>query len=257
MTIALALAAAPAALADSTQSPNWAGYAIHRSGISFTQVTAAWRQPSATCSAGTPTYSSVWIGLGGYRVTSKALEQIGSEVDCSASGKPVSSAWYELFPATSRPIRMTIGPRDELRANVTVTGRRVRLALTDLTRPRRRSFTRTLHVALVDVSSAEWILEAPSECASSYSCRTLALANFGSATFSRSRAVTTAGHTGSIADRRWDTTRFTLAGAARHFVQSPAAGAGASASPSSLSARGSSFTVTYRGAPAVGYRPGG
>src|SRR5665213_168941 len=104
--LVLVLLVAPAALADTTRSSNWAGYAVHGSHTSFRRVFGAWRQPAATCTAGTPTYSSVWVGLGGYSTTSQALEQIGSEVDCSASGRVVSSAWYELVPAASRNIRM-------------------------------------------------------------------------------------------------------------------------------------------------------
>jgi len=69
LAFALSAASAPAALADSTQSSNWAGYAIHRSGVSFTKVIGAWRQPSATCTAGSPAYSSAWVGLGGYSET--------------------------------------------------------------------------------------------------------------------------------------------------------------------------------------------
>ena len=66
--------------------------------------------------------------------TSNALEQIGSEVDCSARGTVVSSAWYELVPAPSRTIRMTVRPGDELSAEVTVAGHEVTLMLRDLTR---------------------------------------------------------------------------------------------------------------------------
>jgi hypothetical protein len=244
-TLVLVLVSAPGALADSTQSSNWAGYAAHRSGVSFTKVMGAWRQPSPTCTAGQPAYSSVWVGLGGYSESSKALEQIGSESDCNAGGKVVSSVWYEVVPAPSRPIRMTVHPGDELTASVTVTGHRVRLALRDLTRG--RSFTRTLNASTVDVSSADWILEAPSECTGSYSCQTLSLADFGSATFSGASAVTTGGHTGRIADRRWNATKITLATGGHHFIETQTAAADASASPSSLSSRGSSFTVTYRG----------
>ncbi|MGI8559456.1 MAG: G1 family glutamic endopeptidase [Solirubrobacteraceae bacterium] len=249
MTLALVLAGAPAALADATRSSNWAGYALHRSGMSFTRVMGAWRQPSATCTPHIPTYSSVWVGLGGYRVGSRALEQIGSEVDCNAAGKIESSAWYELVPAGSRKIKITVRPGDELSASVSVSGHRVRLALRD--RTRRSSFTRTLRATTADVSSAEWILEAPSVCAGGYSCRTLALAAFGSASFSRASAVTTTGEEGSIADRRWGATRISLAPSGRHFIERSASGIGASALPSSLSARGSSFTVTYRGTPST------
>jgi len=248
LAFALSAASAPAALADSTQSSNWAGYAIHRSGVSFTKVIGAWRQPSATCTAGSPAYSSAWVGLGGYSETSKALEQIGSEADCSASGKVVSSLWYEIVPAASRTIRVKVNPGDDLTASVTVTGHSVRLQLDDLTR--QRSFTKTVHASTVDVSSADWILEAPSECADSFSCRTLTLADFGSTTFSRASAVTTAGHTGRIADRRWNATKITLAASGRPFIDSSANSGVVSASPSPLAAQGSSFTVTYRGSSA-------
>ncbi len=245
--LALALASAPSALADSTQSSNWAGYAVHRSGVRFTKVFGAWRQPSASCLAGVPTFSSVWVGLGGYSERSNALEQIGSEVDCSARGKVVSSVWYELVPAASRTIRMTVNPGDQLSATVSVKGHQVRLELTDLTR--HRTFTRSVRASVVDVSSADWILEAPSECTGSSSCQTLALADFGSATFSRAQATTTTLKQGSISNRNWDLTRITLATSGRHFIGNPSAATGASALPSGLFSGGTAFTVTYRGSP--------
>jgi hypothetical protein len=246
--LALVLLGAPSALADSARSSNWAGYAAHGSQVSFHRVFGAWRQPAATCTAGTPTYSSVWVGLGGYSPNSPALEQIGSEVDCRASGQVVSSVWYELVPAPSRNIRMTVAPGDYLTASVTVNGHNVRLQIDDVTR--RTSFQRTVHANLLDVSSAEWIVEAPSECSSNASCQELALANFGSAQFSRATVVRTGGYHGSIADRRWSSTKITLAANGRRFIASSAAAA--TASPSTLTAGGSGFTVTYASSPSSG-----
>ncbi len=247
--IAAALAGAPAAQAATAQSSNWAGYAIHRSGVQFKRVIGRWRQPNANCVAGNPTYSSVWIGLGGYSESSNALEQIGSEVDCNLSGKAVSSAWYELVPAASRTIRMTVAPGDELSASVSVAGHEVTLTLHDLTRG--RSFIRRLRASVIDVGSAEWIVEAPSECTSSFACQTLTLADFGSTSFSHATAVTIGGHTGSISNRRWDVSEITLASSGRHFIGQGGSGASASALPSSLAASGSSFSVTYRSATSV------
>ena len=43
------LCAAPAALAKTTTSSNWAGYAVHRPGVSYRQVSGTWTQPNATC----------------------------------------------------------------------------------------------------------------------------------------------------------------------------------------------------------------
>ncbi|MGZ6712750.1 MAG: G1 family glutamic endopeptidase [Solirubrobacteraceae bacterium] len=239
-----ALAAVPAALADSTQSSNWAGYAVHRSSVRYTRATGTWVQPQATCVGGRPTYSSVWVGIGGYSLDSQALEQIGTEADCTASGRAVSTAWYELVPDASHAIRLTIEPGDRVRATVSVQGSQVTLALSDLTR--RRSFTKRLRTTTLDTTSAEWILEAPSVCTSAVSCHTLPLADFGSAGFSSASAVTTTGHRGTIADRRWTATRISLAATGRQFVSNPGAPL-ATAVPSTLSADGSAFTVTYSG----------
>jgi Peptidase A4 family len=262
---AAALAGAPAALADSAQSSNWAGYAVHRSGVTFTRVIGAWTQPDATCTAGEPTYSAVWVGIGGYSESSQALEQIGTEADCSATGKAVSSAWYELVPAASRTIKLTIDAGDHVRASVSVVGRRVALTLDDLTR--HRSFARTLQASALDTASAEWIVEAPSVCgvAAASFCRTLPLADFGSTGFTAARATaaagqtgsiadratSAAGQTGSIADRRWTTTRISLSEGGRRFIDiggpTGRAAAVVTAVPSALTAAGSAFTVTYQG----------
>jgi hypothetical protein len=239
-----ALAAAPAALADSTQSSNWAGYAVHRSGVKYKKATGTWIQPTATCSAGHATYSSVWVGLGGYGLNSKALEQIGTEADCTAGGRAVSSAWYELVPDPSHAIRLTIDPGDRVRATVSVTGAEVTLSLTDLTR--HRSFTKRLRASTVDTTSAEWILEAPSVCTSSVSCHTLPLADFGSTPISSASAVTTTGRRGTITDPRWTATKISLAASGRRFISDPWASL-VTAVPSAPTANGTAFTVTYSG----------
>jgi hypothetical protein len=239
-----ALAAAPAALADTTESSNWAGYAIHRSGVHYKTATGTWVQPKATCSSGRATYSSAWVGIGGYSLNSRALEQIGTEADCTAGGRAVANAWYEMVPAASHTIRLTIAPGDRLRATVSVSGTEVTLSLADLTR--HRSFTKRLHATTLDTASAEWILEAPSECTSAASCHTLPLADFGSAGFSSASAVPTAGHRGTIGDPRWTATKISLAATGRQFISEPGASL-ATAVPSALSAGGSAFTVTYAG----------
>jgi hypothetical protein len=239
-----ALAGAPVALADTTQSSNWAGYAVHRAGIRFAKVTGTWTQPQTTCSAGRRTYSSVWVGIGGYNVSSQALEQTGTEADCTVDGSATSSAWYEVVPAPSRTIKRTIVPGDRVRGTVVLKGNDVTMTLDDLTR--HKSFTKRLHASHVDATSAEWILEAPMACTGAANCHMLPLADFGSAGFTAASAVTTAGHRGSITDRTWTTTRINLAATGRQFVSDPAAYI-ATAVPSPLSAQGSAFTVTYRG----------
>ena len=260
LAVALALASvsalgvASAASADTSESSNWAGYAVHRSGVTFTRALGTWVQPRATCTPGEPTYSSVWVGIGGYSESSNALEQIGTEADCTLAGRARSTAWYELVPAPSRTIKLTIDAGDRMRASVSVVGEQVMLTLDDLTR--HRTFTRSVHDADLDITSAEWIVEAPSVCAgaSQLSCQTLPLANFGSTGFSAARTTATTGHTGAIDDRHWTTTEITLSEGGRRFI-----GAGGpygqaalvTAVPSSLTAGGSAFTVKYEGAAAT------
>src|SRR5437763_11193196 len=116
------LAAAPSALADTTDSTNWAGYAIQRPGVGFRSVQASWTQPGVSCRPGSDTYSSYWVGLGGYNSDSPALEQIGTELDCTKSGRTSSTAWYETVPAPSYPIFRSVRPGDQMTASVVVQG---------------------------------------------------------------------------------------------------------------------------------------
>jgi len=255
-----ALACAPAALADTSQSSNWAGYAVHHSKVSFSEVLGSWTQPKATCAAGEATYSSVWVGIGGYNLTSQELEQIGSEADCTASGVQRSSAWYELVPAPSRTIRIPVAAGNRLRASVSVSGHEVTLTLDNLTT--HRSFHKVVRVSKLDVSSAEWIVEAPSECTADNVCQTLPLADFGTTAFTGASVRTTTGLTGTIDNRHWSTTEIALTQAGgRRFVENGTAGAVfATATPSALTAGDSAFTVTYQGtsattAPASGPTP--
>jgi Peptidase A4 family len=236
---------APDALADSSNSANWAGYAVHRTGVSFRRVSATWHQPTASCTTGQPAYSAYWVGLGGYSQTSDALEQIGTETDCDPSGNPVLSAWYELVPAPSRPIKLTVQPGDAISASVTMNGHQATLSLTDLTR--HHSFSKTMHASSIDISSAEWIVEAPSDCITISSCQTLPLANFGTAAFNSAQAEGIKRHTGSISSWRWNSTKITLTpGGRRYTGYSRGSGITAGeASPSDLTAAGTAFTVRY------------
>jgi hypothetical protein len=240
---AATLAVAPAAaLADTATSSNWAGYAVHRNGVRFTRVTGAWKQPNATCTRGNPTFSAMWIGLGGFSLTSNALEQIGTEVDCTSSGRVSSTAWYELVPAPSRNINLRVRPGDSMSASVTVVGRRVTVSLVNQTM--HTSYQHTFTTSSIDVTSAEWIVEAPSECYSNNSCQTLPLANFGMAGFTQARAKTVSGRTGSISSSAWGATKIVLQPSGRRFVTNGGGTMGA-ANPSGLTAGGSAFKVAF------------
>jgi Peptidase A4 family len=232
--VAALLFAAPAGAAplyhDLSASTNWSGYAT--AGATFTDAKGTWVQPAVTCPAGTATYSAFWVGLGGFSGGGGGLEQIGTESDCQF-GRAVYAAWYEFLPAASTPVHMAIAAGDTITAEVSLDAAVVTLTLTDVTTG--ETFTTQDSPDLLDVSSAEWIAEAPSQCGRT-GCVSLPLANFGTAQFSGS-STTSNGHTGTISDGAWTATGIQLNGTF------------SSATPSDLSADGTSFSVAWAGPP--------
>jgi hypothetical protein len=123
----------------------------------------------------------------------------------------------------------------------------VTLQLTNTTR--RVRVTRRVTVLQPDLTSAEWVAEAPSSCSSSGQCRTLPLANFGSVAFTRA-ATTGDGHGGTISDAAWQATPLELAELGPDGVDPAFAGmrpssaaSGAGAGPLSPDGRG--FAVAW------------
>jgi hypothetical protein len=205
-------------------------------------------QPAASCAAGPRRYSAYWLGLGGFHSSSNALEQIGTQVDCSSIGEAVYSAWYELVPAGPVHIALAVRPGDTISASAAVSGHSVKLYIANRTTG--AIFSRRVHANHIDVTSAEWVVEAPSTC-DLIGCEPLPLANFGSASFTGATATTTAGHSGVIADPAWATTAITLSPSADRGVGTDLnlPGSSARATPGDLSAGGDGFTVTYQDAP--------
>jgi len=242
VVLAFALATPGAALADTSGSSNWSGYAVHHNGTAFKHVTGSWRQPTGSCAAGAPTFSAFWVGLGGYAQNSAGIEQLGTEFDCSASGTPRLSAWYELLPAPVRRISLAIAPGDQISGDVKIAGKNVTLTLEDLTR--HESFSRTIFDHKIDQSSAEWITEAPSQCVGQSRCKPLPLTDFGSVAFSGADVETSVGQTGSISSPLWSSTQIVLARSAR-FVSTGSSSH--EATPSRLRNGGHAFTVAYKG----------
>lgn len=257
---AVAPAPASAATASATSS-NWAGYAVRRTGVTFRRVSGTWTVPAVDCSAGGQTYSANWVGLGGYSATSPALEQLGTESDCSRAGKATYEAWFEVVPAAATTAKLTVKAGDVVHAGAAVKDKLVTLTLTDTTRG--TSATKVVRAGAVDVSSAEWIVEAPALCSgtttSDAGCAQTALANFGATGFSAAKATTKAGHSGTILDSAWTPVVITLSQAARRgpgFLpgrDGPGAGRSLTAStggatPGALTATGDGFPVAYAAA---------
>jgi Peptidase A4 family len=254
-----AASAAPTAAADGSRrvfaakaaadlsaqvSSNWSGYAVTAPGTSFTDVTGTWVQPKAKCSQGRSSSSAFWVGLGGFDESSQALEQIGTEADCSASGKPTYGAWFEIVPAASVPVKLKVLPGDTMTAAVLVSGRQVTLGLKNLTRHTR--FTKKLTVTgALDLSSAEWIAEAPSLCTASGRCRVTPLTNFGTVSFTRSSAIGD-GHPATITDPGWAATPMELAEVGPSTGSFGRISNASGALPSGLSPDGRSFSVSWQ-----------
>jgi hypothetical protein len=237
--------AQPASAAATSGDSNWAGYVSSGRGTRFTHVSGRWVQPAVSCTRGRSTYMSSWIGLGGD--SSQILEQIGTEADCDAGGRATYSSWFELYPTVSGSPKLTIRPGDVVSAGVTVIGGDARLNMTDETRGTR--FSRVIHGYPFDVSSAEWIVEAPAVCltGNAASCRGSRLSNFGSTGFTQARA-SAAGHTGTVTDEGWTSTAYAIGGGSTNGSGSRAARSpqsGSRAVPGALSGHDDAFGISF------------
>ncbi len=260
VALALAAVAGGAMPASIDVSANWAGYvaigpgstsATASSAMTYTDVTGQWAQPKVSCPAGARSSVSIWVGLGGYSLSSTELEQVGTEADCDASGKATYSVWYELVPAGPVTVdALTIRPGDAVAASIVVDATGLLVQVIDRTRQRR--FTRHLTVASPDLTSAEWITEAPSECSADGSCSQTALAAFAPFQFSRSFAKGN-GVPGTISSPSWLVTGLRLVPRSYRAFGGPDGQAslagGAGAEPSALTAGGSGFAVTWQATP--------
>jgi peptidase A4-like protein len=221
-------------------SQNWAGYVA--GGTQFSSVSGSWVQPAAKCGSG-QTYSAFWVGIGGSSNQSSALEQTGTQADCTADGGTEYYAWYELVPAAPVKLDLAIKPGDHISAKVSVSGSNVTVSLSDQTTG--QSTTKTLQMDNPDTSSAEWIAEAPAACdggGASGSCQVLPLADFGTVQFT-SATATANGHTGTISDPNWSAQPVELGGGGSSDISYVSNTGSSAASPSSLSSDGSAFSV--------------
>ena len=163
--------AKPGLAFNTNTSTNWFGYnqgTLEQGGKLFNSVTGSWTVPTATQhTAGQAENSSDWIGIGGgcldagCSATDNTLIQTGTEQDVDATGKASYSAWYELVPAPSISISMTVAPGDKMQASVaeTIPNSNVWvITLKDVTR--NESFSTTVPYSSTH-GTAEWIEETP------------------------------------------------------------------------------------------------
>ncbi|MFL5961845.1 MAG: G1 family glutamic endopeptidase [Gaiellaceae bacterium] len=225
-------------------SANWSGYALqdaNAAGLQFTSVTGTWTVPVTTCSAGSTSSAAFWVGLGGSSDAATGLEQTGTGADCT-NGTVRYYAWYEILPAASVEVPLKVKPGDQITTSVNVKGTTVLVQIKN--RTRKTSFTKALQVAAPDLSSAEWIAEAPSACNTTGRCTVLPLANFGAVAFTRAAAIASS-HPGTITDPTWANDPISLVPQSSRFFAGQSSSSAAGATPGALSADGRSFGVTW------------
>lgn len=160
-------------------STNWSGYAVTGADGSVSDVKGSWIVPNVSCAPNaSDSYSSFWVGIDGFN--SNTVEQIGIDADC-ISGRAAYSAWFEFYPHWPSTINtVVVSPGDTIYAEVSYTAKgQFTLTLTNVSQDpqRQHPFSISGKMPQAKLSSAEWIVEAPS------SSGVLPLANFVTAYF--------------------------------------------------------------------------
>jgi hypothetical protein len=207
---------------------HWSGYVVNldieNRSEGVQSVSASWVVPQISVSEN-DTFSSVWVGVGGYGESS--LIQAGTEQHCT-NGRLEYFAWYELLPYTITRIHtLDIQPGDKITTSIILVDESKNtwvITVTDETTGDEFRKTVTYNSSM---KSAEWIIERPT-----VNNTISTLANFGEATVTNC-TTTINGVSGSI-----DNFTFTP-------VIMVDSNDSALVSTSSLSGDGSSFTVTY------------
>jgi len=197
---------------SSSESLNWAGYAVTGSNIvnvsgSFIVPSYSGQSSSAGPKAGhqgggpgggsTTSYAAFWAGIDGYN--SNTVEQAGVLMEVQ-NGVASYSVWYEFYPAAPVYANWAPSPGDKIAVYVNYTASNDTFVATvvDITHGEVYQSPYT-SVSGADRSSAEWIAEAPSS-----GHGILPLADFGTADFGPSYVsnygnyATVNGVTGSI-----------------------------------------------------------
>jgi hypothetical protein len=213
-------------------SLNWSGYAVTGSGI--TAVKSTFTVPSA--GALPPGFTASWTGIGGYNTSD--LIQAGTSENSSLTGAISGgqyNAWYEILPDSETPLTncsgnpaCTVQPGDVVTVSISQTSPgHWDVNLSDPAEG--WTFDKSIAYAS-SLSSAEWILEAPTVAVQTIP------ANTGTAHFGPTSTYTDASGTHTIGDGHLDPTVIDMG---------PGIGVN-EATPSALGADGQSFNdCTY------------
>jgi hypothetical protein len=89
-------------------------------GTRYTSVTGTWREPTVSCGRHATGFATIAVGLGGFGRGSQGDEQVGTDANCAASGKPVYYGWFDIAPYPAYGIPHTVSPGDLVTATVSV-----------------------------------------------------------------------------------------------------------------------------------------
>src|SRR5580658_197417 len=124
--------ARPGRLANTTNegSYNWSGYTdTSTTKGKFSSVSGKWSTPAVTCGA-EDQIDSDWVGLDG--ATDGTVEQDGTISWCF-EGVPTYFTWYEMYPANTVEVGLSLEPGDSITAKVSRSGTKYTLSVTDAT----------------------------------------------------------------------------------------------------------------------------
>ncbi|MEM0134275.1 MAG: G1 family glutamic endopeptidase [Thermoplasmatales archaeon] len=223
---------------EGSTSLNWAGYVVTASQGAISRVDGSFTIP--TVDTGGNSYASFWVGIDGFN--DGTVEQTGILAEPSGHGPHSSTeylVWYEFYPSAPVYASFTAAAGDIVHAFVNYSSftneftTYIAVFTPSMTQVGTFGHTQLVSGALDD--SAEWIVEAPSSVSG-----ILPLANFGTAYFgsdytpiSLTNYVTISGVSGPISSFSYQSiTMVTTNGTPE-------------ATPSSLTADGTSFTVVY------------
>lgn len=199
-------------------SLNWSGYVATNG--TYTGVSGSWTVPSVTPSTSAQA-DATWIGISG--VSSHDLIQVGTQT-ITQNGTVSYEAWYELLPADSIAVPLTVHAGDSITASLQEEqASQWQINIRDNTSG--QSYATTVPYAS-SLSSAEWIEEMPSDQSGF-----IPLDSFGSVSFSNASAIENGNTVTPAQANAFPLTMITNAGQAL-------------AIPSALGADGASFTVS-------------
>lgn len=204
------------------QDYNWAGYAD--TGSNFSQVSANWTEPTATCGSADQ-LAAFWVGLDGYN--SGSVEQDGTIFECY-QGTAYHYTWWEMVPTNYvQIVGSSVQAGDAIKASVVRSGSSYTLSVTDATNSA-NSFTTTQDGSGDANSSAEWVAEAVTG-----SSGIEPLADFGTWTATHATAAegSTSGTISSFADNE-----LTMVNSSDTYPL---------ATPSALNGGGNTFSVQW------------